>query len=977
VVTANGFQGIFDKVTEVLQNDVGNFVDEDIFLATTALESLALICANQTSLIPLAVESVKLFVTRPSKVFTERKRLAEEKVVALQQIAVVSLCRIMEADSAAHGDELKKSTMYSLSNTLYTLRSDQGGVTKLVAQNCIAILGGIAVRFRTRAQVVETALSILVRRYGHLDPNLEVFIIEQVIAIGQTENRDILKEIFDLCAAIIKASFSAHKDDDKGKTRREGVLKGLHQIAKNLSNLVEIHEEYLLLLVNLFISLVPTMFLDSNGVPNKDDSAFVGSAELASLVQLLPIIGELMNHTNFNPQTTSSNMIISTFRLLWLYITLLGIGADSAVTTAKDPSKQILENMATWSKALNSEVVHVALKTPPITAGTAANYFDSELDAVALIKAYTQSKSEVFQRYEHRLREKVTELLSASEAKVMPFTRSLYLYSVYQLEIRRLIDSHGSIQHIFAYLSSEGISTSSLSHPIEKILDNVVASYIAALKTRARNLEREVEIEDQAQILAVLCCHQVKKVGAHAKKYLEDFIAAFPQLLWSSRFLTSLLDVAGVLVESCGLEPGDLMPRITCSSRLGAFEVVLAESLSYRQELMQTFVGLGERWLKQAASQSPKELVARLQEFLAQTKKGAIDNVDQYGASLASQIGSASFTKDASFGPHDPRENFNSNGSAFIRDMLIKNRHAGEVGGMELNLGGVDPKGELSRGFLKDLAHLITLAKRDPASITEPLLKKALFRATSLLISTDAVDFDLLYSIVWTPMRIFTPLSLRVGTAAWSWIVAARPEVDLRLMTEIISAWDWSIRAQVGLFTLAGRDRQNILYSKMKYSPPSPLEKPNSDLQEENAHLVVISWLSDRLKVVSLKSQEHIKIYMKMLSKALDNATFSVRTSARAALFKLLSLGMHVSARVFPSHLWSPRLTLFSPNIFSPPADPGQSSQRRAKDLLPQGEDLPGCPDLVHSGNWLDRRQHQVSDGRNQDRCGVLRAPAL
>ena len=117
--------------------------------------------------------------------------------------------------------------------------------------------------------------------------------------------------------------------------------------------------------------------------------------------------------------------------------------------------------------------------------------------------------------------------------------------------------------------------------------------------------------------------------------------------------------------------------------------------------------------------------------------------------------------------------------------------------------------------------------------------------------------------------------------------------MDLRLMTEIVAAWNWSIRAEVGLFTLKGHGIQNILYSRMKYSPPPPLEKPNPDLHEENSHLVVISWLSDRLKVVSLKSQEHIKIYMKMLSKALDNATLRQVTRNIYILLHLLEISLN------------------------------------------------------------------------------------
>ena len=513
------------------------------------------------------------------------------------------------------------------------------------------------------------------------------------------------------------------------------------------------------------------------------------------MVALLPIIGELMNHSNFNPQSTSSNTLIGTFRLLWLYITLLGIGVESA----PKESKVLAETIASWNQLVYKHTVSVSLKTPPITAGAALNYFDSELEAVALLKAYSQSQNPAFRRYEARLRERLLETLSAAEVKLFTFSQNLYLHSVQQLETRRLVDGHGSIHLLFAYFSSEGIATSTLSHAVEKVLDEIVAHYLAALKVRARNQEREIEIEAQAQILAVLCCHQVKRVGSatflpalflflaffplflsslsfplrsHAKKYLEDLVESFPQLLWSSQFLTVILDVAGILVESCGYEPGDEMPLASCTSHLGTLEVVLADSLAYRQELMQVFVGLCEKWLKSAASQSPKELVARLQEFLAQTKKGTIDNVDQFGASLAAQIGSASYSKATFLGPHDPRQNYNSNGSAFVRDMLVKNRHAGEVGGMELRLSdGHDPKGELSLSFLKDLSHLVSQAHANPPTVTEQQLRTSLFRATSLLIASEKTNFDLLHSIVWTPMRIFSPQALRVGTTAWSWIV--------------------------------------------------------------------------------------------------------------------------------------------------------------------------------------------------------------
>lgn len=134
-----------------------------------------------------------------------------------------------------------------------------------------------------------------------------------------------------------------------------------------------------------------------------------------SLVALLPIIGELMNHANFNPQSTSSNTLIGTFRLLWLYIGLLGVAVDNS---PKDAGKQVSATIANWSQTLYKETVSVSLKTPPITAGAALNYFDNELEAIALMKAYTQSQNPVFRRYEARLRERLSEILSSAELKL-------------------------------------------------------------------------------------------------------------------------------------------------------------------------------------------------------------------------------------------------------------------------------------------------------------------------------------------------------------------------------------------------------------------------------------------------------------------------------------------------------------------------------------------------------------------------------
>jgi phosphatidylinositol 4-kinase A len=51
------------------------------------------------------------------------------------------------------------------------------------------------------------------------------------------------------------------------------------------------------------------------------------------------------------------------------------------------------------------------------------------------------------------------------------------------------------------------------------------------------------------------------------------------------------------------------------------------------------------------------------------------------------------------------------------------------------------------------------------------------------------------------PFEIASPHSVSTGIDAWTWIIAERPELEVALMSEILSAWSESIRLEKGIFS--------------------------------------------------------------------------------------------------------------------------------------------------------------------------------
>lgn len=51
------------------------------------------------------------------------------------------------------------------------------------------------------------------------------------------------------------------------------------------------------------------------------------------------------------------------------------------------------------------------------------------------------------------------------------------------------------------------------------------------------------------------------------------------------------------------------------------------------------------------------------------------------------------------------------------------------------------------------------------------------------------------------PIRLYTEASIAVGQEIWTWIADARPELEPRVVSEVLEAWADTIEREQGLFS--------------------------------------------------------------------------------------------------------------------------------------------------------------------------------
>ncbi|CAH3130736.1 unnamed protein product [Porites lobata] len=802
------------------------------------------------------------------------KNLQESSYQKVRKVAVDSICRTLKSGQTID-ENCVQAFLASVANTLYMSKSSDGTST-LISNNAILTLGHVAFMLHTVPKTTETVLTILQQRFCNPPSSLDPLIVEQLGNLILTGSEQCYQQIMNMFMKISidagSMAYSAPSINDKTEGYRHcglAVINAYSNVAANLQGETQL-QDYLVRLLELFVQLG----LESKRASEKAPVAFKASSSAGNLGVLIPVISIVMQRL---PVITDPKpRLHKLFRDFWLYCVVMGFG---------------VEGSGLWPHKWYEGVCQIASKSP-LLLGT--GHLRSELMYNSALRNDSVNPAEL-----NEVRTSLLEALS-NPAEIITLVNRLnfgqctYLLSVYRLESLRVSSDPGKFYSIFDYLEDKAIEKdkAGMWQCISAVGDKVFSVFLDVMSNKPRTTKREDELETHAQFLLVKFNHLQKRIRRVADKYLSSFVDKFPHLLWNGRVLHFMLDLLQELSQ-CLNHPNENHQTIEINVPSSVpFRLTVSEEMDGREGTVRDFADRCSGIIMEAIKWAPETTRSLLQDYIMKLKNASQGISHHTGLSLATE----NVLRFAGLNPSsvavsgvllDKRPNcVKQDSSQLVSGLTYRNRYLGEVMGMRELLvcqssNDQDANIALSAMLNKQLV--------DAKMSSEDSFVAAMFKASAFLVTSKVVDRRLLHNICWCPTELFTECSMSTAVSCWEWIMGARQDLELQILSKISAAWQWTVCRRVGLFAADQKvDSPLAVFSDNKSPPTAPNVSP---------HDIWIKFLARRFEVIKYYSRDQVEIFATMLQRCLPLCVgkkncLSRHITTLRARFRLLHLGL-------------------------------------------------------------------------------------
>ncbi|KAK3818759.1 MAG: hypothetical protein J3Q66DRAFT_282178 [Benniella sp.] len=782
------------------------------------------------------------------------------------------------------GEDVAMSTVHALLNTLYSHNTTANENTKsreqsiLIQENVVVAISRIACVFKGE-KITPIALSMLAQQIRHHSHKLDCVIVSSLTDMALSGTESSFNDITQILSNLSKLSISP---ENKPETKElcEAVNACQLRLAKTIKARPEFYPLYLTGLLKLFVEKGVQIQLTVQN--NKKSQNKINSLS-ADLGVLLPVLGQLLSHEDFQPHLQPSKEDVKLFRDAWFHCILFEFVKDSP-----------------WYKEWSDSMLLIARKTPAFVSGDFGTnaYIEGDLEYNSVLpkSILEDQKASMRATLASYLPGQTADIKSLSSAKVV------FLLSVYHVETMR--SRQGNCSFILKYFMNSGVNDGGLSTCLEAIADQAINVFVSESQTKVLSHSLDENVRQQIRNLIIGCAHRLKRVSSLSTKWVHRMIAAFPQLMCDKALLTLVLELSELLWLSCENEMTDeYCPNYSFTSAKVNVTIDLPDSYPYRRELLTKFVDLTRKWIAASMANSPQEVDALLQDYLAESEKihTGISRVHM-GRTLAARAGKDLVKNHNSF---DTLANitgaFIDNSSVFFQEFSARRRYQGEIGGIEtFSTINTTHSGSVLKSQLPALReNLQKMAQqvKEGQFVDNKDLANALHRAVSALVTLDKIDEDLVKMIAWIPIYLFTPDSMKIGTSVWSWLITEKPAVEKRLMSEVASGWAWASRHQKGLFSPL-LDSKDPFRARMEYAPSDKKARQESYKIASYLfapHSIWIEFLSSRFQATRYSNRDLVDIFTRLIQLTFDAGyKMSTHPVAREGRFQLILLGLRL-----------------------------------------------------------------------------------
>ncbi|XP_020624721.1 phosphatidylinositol 4-kinase alpha-like [Orbicella faveolata] len=873
------------------------------------LEGLATLAEKIPSLTRPVLNSLKDFLLQPAPLLVKLSEIAEKPTAAnivmtvssetsvscltvgqssgwkkdaedspyhkVRRVALDSICRALKSGQAID-ENCVQAFLASVANRLYISESSDGNST-LISTSAILTLGYVAFMLHSVPKTTESVLAILQQRFCHPPSPLDPLIVEQLGYLILNGSEQCYQQVMGMFMKItVDAGSMAYSPEPSINDKTEGyrhcglaVINAYSNVAANLQGEVQL-QDYLVRLLELFVQLG----LESKRVSEKAPAAFKASSSAGNLGVLIPVISIVMQRLPVisDPKPRLHKL----FRDFWLYCVVMGFG---------------VEGSGIWPYEWYEGVCQIASKSP-LLLGT--GHLRSELMYNSALRNDSVAPAEL-----NEVRTSLLETLG-NPAEIVTLVNKLnfgqctYLLSVYRLESLRVSSDPGKFYSIFDYLEDKAIEKdkAGIWQCISAVGDKVFSVFLGVMSNKPRTTDRETELERHAQFLLVKFNHLQKRIRRVADKYLSSFVDKFPHLLWNGKVLHFMLDLLQEL-SKCLNHPNENHQTIEINVPSSVpFSLIVPEEMDGREGTVRDFAARCSGIIMEAIKWAPETTRSLLQDYFMKLENASQGVSYHTGLSLATEnvlqyagLNPSSIAVSGVFLEKRPNC-VKQDSSQMVSGLTLRSRYLGEIFGMRELLTCQSPNNQDVNGALSTMLNkqLVEAKSSDEYSFVA-----AMFRASAFLVTSKGVDRELLHNVCWCPADLFTELSMSTAVSCWEWIMGARQDLELPLLSKISAAWQWTVCRRIGLFAADLKVESPLAAFSDSRSPPTP---PNVA-----PHDIWIKFLARRFQVIKYYSYDQVEIFATMLQRCLPlcvekRNVLSRHIAALRARFRLLHLGL-------------------------------------------------------------------------------------
>ncbi|XP_050501433.1 phosphatidylinositol 4-kinase alpha isoform X1 [Diabrotica virgifera virgifera] len=892
-----GADSLCGRLTEKINSNHGyRLVIAHMPLLMVCLEGLGNLAQKFPNIASTSIYCLRDFLITPSPILSKLHRQANEKGIRenvkitaqgnqlkaentktlspvqtafekLRDAAIENLCIAL---SAAHtlDPDCVRALVASVSNRLFTAEKSDSEST-LISTNIVIMLGHVAVSMKGTPKTTDTILHFFQQRFCRVPSALDSLIVDQLgcMIIAQCEPHvyEVVMKMFTMITVESGSAAYGAATNDKTQYRHvsRSVINALANIADNISGEAQMNE-----LLGRLLELFVQLGLEGKRASDKSPGALKASSSAGNLGVLIPVIAVLLRRLPAikNPKPRIHKL----FRDFWLYCVIMGFTASDS---------------GLWPQEWYEGVKEIAVKSPTLVSFTSSRSEMRELQFTSAVRNESVSVNEL-----QELRTQILDLLKhptdvTAYVNKLTFAQCTFLLSVYWVETLRVEHSGepSLVPIISDYLSDSALQKdkAGMWNCVQSVSERVFDKFLDVMKDRPKNEAREADLELHAQFLLVNFNHQHKQIRRVSDKFLASLIDKFPHLLWSRRVLWTMLDIMQVLSNSLEIDPNQETPTLRIPRT--PFSIQLMDILEARETIVKDFAANAERIIREALKWAPHWTRSHIQEYINQVPVSEIWHHTGLSMALESLMQWSPpniYNAHLSMSMLDKRPKcVKSDSSKLMSTSAMRSKYIGEVIGMEL--------GKDKNTLVNEILNRVWTSCKERS---DQLHRDALWQATALLISTNELNRSLLHCIAWSQVELFTVEAMRTAVECWQWLITARPELEIRFLQEMVSAWKCTVQKKLGLFSAARYHTSPLAaYEGCRLEPDPPFVKP---------HAIWVQFICELVETIKYSSYEKVEMISSLIHHSLamnvgSNPPSQTRhISAIGVKFKLLSCGL-------------------------------------------------------------------------------------